>query len=175
MTNRVRPSGYIWTFVAMEYYALILNRIYLVFVCDRVISGACTGGPVASPIAPGPEWDNAYAYVREHLVRRYDGIDVSGPAFRRRHLFNFQLPRQDLRAVTLLRTPKWGMGAVPYSGRLILEWTSHRTRELILIGNQDGAGIRDRLLPFAAPARVVTPPAKTWVPAWAPDPWPEPI
>jgi hypothetical protein len=34
------PYGFTWSFVALEYYAGILNRVYLLLVGDRVLAGA---------------------------------------------------------------------------------------------------------------------------------------
>ena len=40
---------------------------------------------------------------------------------------------------------KWGMGSVPYSGRLLVSRNDRTRIELILLGTQDGPRLRDRL------------------------------
>lgn len=59
--------GAIWrhlSIVALEYYALILNRSYLVFVGDRTICGAYMGGPVMVQPFPREAWDPEYQGLR---------------------------------------------------------------------------------------------------------------
>jgi hypothetical protein len=46
------------------------------------------------------------------------------------------------------------MGNVPYSGRIILHYRVGGSRELILLGTQDGPAIRDRLRPQVLAARL---------------------
>jgi len=153
LTESAVPYGYTWTFVALEYYALILNRIYLVFVGDRMISGAYMGGPVAANPFPEAAWNPEY-WISERRLARYGGMNVSGPEFRSRHWMNFQLARADIARVRFDRTPKWGMGNVPHSGRLHVEWRDGTRREFILLGRQDGPSLRDRLLPLGASMSV---------------------
>ena len=45
----------------------------------------------------------------------------------------------------LSRKPKWGMGGVPYSGRVLLHLRNGRTRDLVLPGEQDARAIVERL------------------------------
>jgi len=141
--------GFLWSFVALEYYAAILNRVYLVLVADRMICGAYMGGPVAAlPLPPAAQYPGYW--VSDRRWRRYAGLDVRDPTFLRRHWMNFQHDRADLREVTFDTRPKWGMGSVPYSGRIHAHWASGHRHEFILLGQQDGPAIRDRLLPHQA-------------------------
>ena len=147
------PYGFTWSFVALEYYALILNRVFLMLVGDRVLAGAYMRGPVAAVPFPATAWEPGY-WLSERQLRRYGGIDVSGAEFPTRHWFNFQCLRSDIIDVRVNPRPKWGMGTVPYSGRLHVTLQSGRQRELIPLGRQDGPGIRDRLLPSASRTNV---------------------
>jgi len=54
------------------------------------------------------------------------------------------------------------MGAVPYSGRIILYFSKGGSREFILLGKQDGPAIRDRLRPLVVGARL------PWWHRWVP-------
>jgi hypothetical protein len=145
--------GYGWSFVALEYWALVLNRIYLVYVGDRMLSGACMGGPVMALPYPRAAWEQEW-WLSDRQLRRYAGVDVQGPEFRGRHWANFQLPRAEIADVWFDASPKWGMGTVPYSGRIHVAWRDGHRRELILLGRQDGPAIRDRLLPAHARTSV---------------------
>ena len=165
------PSGYQWSFVALEYYALILNRTYKLFVTDNLIAGAIVGGWLPSPPMPSDAWHDPEFYPRERILRRYDGIDVSSSAFGRVNHWNFQHSRGAIADVEFTTRPKWGMGAVPYSGRIILYFRQGGSQELILLGHQDGPSIRDRLRPLVLGARL--PWWHRWRAARTPTPEPE--
>ena len=153
MPPELGPTGYQWTFVALEYYALILNRTYKVFVTDDHLCGAIVRGPLPSPVGSLDAWYDPDFYPRERLLRRYAGLDVHSRDFARVNYWNFQWPRSMLADVKLNMRPKWGMGRVPYSGRLILHLRRGGSQELILLGVQDGPTIRDRLRPLHVGAR----------------------
>ena len=161
------PSGYQWSFVALEYYALILNRTYKVFVTEDLLSGAIVRGWLASPLMLSDAWYDPNFYPRERLLRRYRGIRVDDTRFARVNYWNFQLPRAEIADVDYTTVPKWGMGNVPYSGRLILYFRRGGNRELILLGHQDGPAIRDRLRPVLVGARL--PWWRRWMPSHGPD------
>jgi len=163
--------GYTWAFVALQYYALIWNRITLVLVGPSIVSAAYMGGPVAAMPYPATAWDPGYWLADKHL-RRYAGINVGGPEFLAKSIFNRQWPRSDVRDVRLDMTPKWGMGGVPYSGRIHVGWANQRTTEFILLGRQDGRAIRDRLMPVHQAVVASDPvPAPVFDPFGA---WPKP-
>jgi hypothetical protein len=140
------PHGYQWAFVALEYYALILNRVYLVLVGSRTLAGAYMRGPVMAVPFPPEAWQPGY-WLNEKRLARYSGTNIDGPDFRRRHWANFQHSRSRIVDVRYNTQPKWGMGSVPYSGRIHISWADGRRREFILLGRQNGIAIRDRLLP----------------------------
>ena len=143
------PTGYDWSFIALEYYALILNRTYKIFVTGDLVCGAIARGWLWSPPFVPDSWQNPEFYPRERILRRYEGIDVRSSRFKQMSSWNFQLSRAEIADVEFIDAPKWGMGNVPYSGRIILHQQSGRARELILLGVQDGPSIRDRLRLFA--------------------------
>jgi hypothetical protein len=57
---------------------------------------------------------------------------------------NFRLPLSQIESVTYTDEKKWGMGGVPYSGRIIV-LASGKSLEFILLGKEDGVAVRDRL------------------------------
>jgi len=134
-----------WCFVAMEYHAVILNRTFLITVAASQVCGARVRGLLASPTVPDPEWRDPGFYPVERLVKRYDGVDVDSEAYLRLDQANFQIPLTEVERVRFDPRPKWGMGAVPHSGKLYLELQSGVTREFVLLGAQNGAMICERL------------------------------
>jgi hypothetical protein len=132
-------------FVAMEYYALMLNRTYKVFVADRMLCGANVRGLVASPPSASSEMIGADYWAGTLAATLYETMDVTEPRFLRMGWANFQIPYRAIARVEVNTRPKWGMGNVPYSGRIILWLRSGRTRELILLGEQDAAAIKGML------------------------------
>jgi len=143
-----------WCFVAMEYHAVILNRTFLITVTASQVCGARVHGLLASPPVPDPEWRDPAFYPVERLVKRYDGVDVDPEAYVRLDRANFQISLAELERVRFDPRPKWGMGWVPHSGRLYLELGSGVTRELMLLGAQDGALICERLAQAIRRARA---------------------
>jgi hypothetical protein len=134
-----------WAFVAMQYYYGILKRTYLVFVTDRHIAGAKVKGGIASPRALDAKWKDPLFYVSPKLAEEYGGMDVASMEFLARCRANFRIDRSEIREVEFTDEPKWGMGAVPYSGRIFLRTRDGKSLELILLGDQDGPEICRRL------------------------------
>jgi len=146
----IEPArGYDWAFVGLTVHSLIMIRTFVIYVNDTIMAGGFVRGLLPSPTVPGPEWQDPWFYPRTHLLRKYGGLDVNGPEFRRAHRLNFQRRRVDLLAVTYDRRRRWDMMNVPHSGRLRLQWRDGKAEQIILLGAQDGAGLRDRL---SAPA-----------------------
>ncbi len=138
------PSATPW-FAAMEYYALILNRTYKVFVDKGVLCGAKVGGAVSNPRRPTPQMlDQAY-WVATRSALLYDHVDVTSAAFLKMNASNFQLRGDEIARIEYRPGRKWGMGNVPHSGRLLVHLKSGCRRELILLGEQDGDALQARL------------------------------
>src|SRR3546814_10181681 len=101
-----------WHFVAMEYYALILNRTYLVSVSPTCITGKVCRGLTAAESGAGltryitsqlAVHDNLYdpsSYVSDHHLARQDNAD-------------FTLRYADIISVSFNPKQKWGMGPYP--------------------------------------------------------------
>ncbi len=134
-----------WTFVAMRYYFGILNRTYLVFVTDNLVCGAKVKGAIAAPKAPDARWRNPLFYVSPDLASRYASMNAGSEEFLTYSRANFRIEKSGIRNVEFSPKPKWGMATVPYSGRIFLRMKSGKSIELILLGDQDGNRIRERL------------------------------
>lgn len=142
------PDKESWSFVALQYYWLILNRRYLVAVGKDRIVGLRVGGVVVSPnrYTPGVNSSNPLDYIDPKLSDRYDHIDPFSDAALKTDAANFSIDRSSVKAATYL-PKKWGMGSVPYSGRIILDLAHRSPIELILLGEQDSLGICNKLAP----------------------------
>jgi hypothetical protein len=138
------PGSVPW-FAAMEYYRLILNRTYKVFVGERMLCGAKVGGAVAAPRQPTPDMFDQAHWVETRTARLYDRVDVASSDFMKINGANFRLRWDEIVRLDYQPGRKWGMGTVPHSGRLLARLKSGKTRELILLGNQDGAALKARL------------------------------
>jgi hypothetical protein len=128
-------------FVAMEYYALILNRSFLVFITDEGLRVWKFRGSVSS-LEP---------LFYEPVEALFDDPEMMpGSAefekvMHRRH--SFRVPYSEIRSVTFEDRQKWGMDGIPHVGMLRLEFRTHRrTREFILLGNAHGQLIRDTII-----------------------------
>jgi hypothetical protein len=134
-----------WTFVSMQYYFGILNRTYLIFVTDSLICGAKVKGAISAPRAPDARWKDPLFYVSPDLARKYASMDVGSDDFLKCCRANFRIAKSEIRDVEFSQKPKWGMATVPYSGRIFLRMKSGKSVELILLGDQDGNRIRERM------------------------------
>lgn len=131
-------------FAAMEYYALILNRTYKVFVTDQMLVGVVVRGIVISPPVVALSMSNQEFWVRTQAAERYGGIDLTSAKLHQMHSANFQVRWNDIAQTEYRPGRKWGMGNVPHSGRLILQLRDGRQRELILLGRQNGNTLKDK-------------------------------
>ena len=125
-----------WSFVAMQYYWVMLNRTFEVFVTDTKICAARVGGLIASPTFVDEKYKEPRFYVRPRLRARYDGVDPDSSEFLAIDSANFQISRAEIGDIELHKT-KWGMGAVPYSGRIVMSLRDGGKKELVLVGTQD--------------------------------------
>jgi hypothetical protein len=127
-------------FVAMEYYALVLNRTFVVFVAPDGLYGWKAAGPVAAGAAL---YFMPYAKMLDdpNLMSDIEGI---------RKLANqkggFFIARPEIRSVDNIRQQKWGMGGIPHTGRLLVRLVSGGKREFILLGKVDSERIRQSIL-----------------------------
>ncbi len=143
-----------WSFAAMEYHAVILNRTFLVTVTATQMCGARVRGLLASPAESGPEWDAVTLDSVERLLNRDDSVDIASEAYYRLDGMDFEIALTELKRVRFDPSPKRGMGAVRHSGKLYLELESGVTREFVLLGTQNGTMICERLTELIRRARA---------------------
>ena len=141
------PDSAPW-FAAMEYYALILNRTFKVFVTDQMLCGAKVRGVVANPAFVSPQMLSPGYWTQTLAAQNYESLDVASEIFLRMNSANFQIRWGQISEIEYRAGKKWGMGNVPHSGRLILYMRTGKLRELILLGDQNGNALRARLNQF---------------------------
>ena len=125
-------------FVAMEYFALILNRSFLVFITNEGLRCWKFHGLVSS-LEP---------LFYEPVEALLDAPDMppGSKAFEElmRGRNTFCLPYGSISSVAFVNRQKWGMGSVPHSGILLIRFSGNRTqREFILLGSAHGQLITD--------------------------------
>ena len=131
-----------WSFIAMEYYALILNRTYLVSVTgEKLVGVVCRGltsdpGPglfnlLVTPMVVSGDLNDPRSYVND---RRLRGSNRA----------NFTIDLNDVKSVRYDQRKKWGMGQYPHDGKVYVE-TAAGEREFIILGAQSGKEIAAKL------------------------------
>lgn len=132
-------------FAAMEYYAIILNKTYKVFVSDAMLCGAKVRGLVSNPASLSPQMANQAFWVQTRSAQIYEHIAVTSEDFVKVNSANFQIRWREIASIEYRAGRKWGMGNVPHSGRLVIRLRSGKSRELILLGEQNGEALKARL------------------------------
>jgi hypothetical protein len=130
------------TFIAMQYFAGILNRTVKVYVLKDLLSVGKVGGLIADPIVATEEWYNPKSYVDPKLEYRYKNIDPSSEIFLSIADSNYQIKLSSIVKIEFDPTDKWGMGAVPHTGKIYVNTLDGNKYEFILLGIQDGVHIK---------------------------------
>jgi hypothetical protein len=127
-------------FLVMEYYWLILNRSFVVFTYPQGLYGWKFAGPVSTrtPLffVPFEEFAND-----PELVPGSEDFEMM-----MKESSSFFIARNEITTVDYVPTPKWGMGNVPHSGKLYVRMKSGNSRELVLLGSQNGEAVRAAVL-----------------------------
>jgi hypothetical protein len=120
-------------FIAMQYYALILNRTLLLYARPDGLYGTVIAALRSTPgyMAPASTINPARA-VRQAVLRKAQTDPSARIAIR--------VSRDDIAGVSTNLRTKWGMGSVPYSGRILVQTKGGQTFEFILLGLQDVEG-----------------------------------
>jgi hypothetical protein len=146
-------------FPAMQYYALMLNRTYKVFIADGMLCGAVVRGLVASPPETTTEMNEAEYWVNTLAATLYERLDVTSKTFLTMSMTNFQIAGADISRVDYDPSPKWGMGNVSHSGKIKVRLKNGKTRELVLLGQQNGDELRAKICEAVGVAQKTSPSA----------------
>jgi hypothetical protein len=128
-------------FVAIEYYWLIWNRTFVVFITPDGLYGWKASGAVT----------NAKRDYYEPLVELASEPELAQDlgAIRKLSKLNggFLIARSDIASVESSYKLKWGMGGIPHSGRITVTTNTGHSREFIVLGNSfDPDSLRDGIL-----------------------------
>ncbi len=142
-------------FTAMEYVGGIGNRILKVWVTDSLIFAAKVKGMTSETtfsqidntelVIPRYKRDDPNSYINEKRILSYHDIDFSKltpKVFLEIDSKNFVIRKIDIKEAYHNPKKKWGMGRYPHNGRIVIvsipsEFNRKKTREFILVGNQD--------------------------------------
>ena len=117
-------------FVAMEYYALILNRSFIILIAEDGLYGWKFHGIVSS-------FDPEFYFEAEALLED-PTLRPGARTFASRR--SFFIAYNQIQSVDFIPGPKWGMGWIPHSGRLTVR-VNRRQREFIILGAASGSVI----------------------------------
>jgi hypothetical protein len=99
-----------------------------------------------SPLIPIARTTNdASILVDEHRLATARAKAPGSADYIGLHPFNFAISKSAITRVHFNPRQKWGTGPVPHSGRLMIDIRDARRRELILLGQQNGLDLLDRL------------------------------
>ena len=101
------PHGFTWGFVALEYYALIANRVLAVLATPHDLVVVRAGGSVMAPHHLTEAWYNPYAYLEERVLSRYAPMGVGSDELLKVDRANRRIPWKTITAVTFAATRKW--------------------------------------------------------------------
>ncbi len=124
-------------FAAMEYYALIMNRSFLVFLRDEGLYGIKFRGLVSSN--EGRYFDSVLNLLDDPWF--FPGTPAFTKAMKDSRA-NFFISMSDILEIEFDGSAKWGMGQIPHAGKLRLRLSKGTTREFVLLGDAYGDGIR---------------------------------
>jgi hypothetical protein len=127
-------------FVAMEYFWLILNRTYVVFIAPEGLYGWKVRGPVTN--ADRTFYEPYQEMLKDdEFMRDWQAIEKLS-----RLRGGFFIERMAIVSVEYNERQKWGMGGIPHSGRINVKLSDGKTREFILLGFAIGDELVNRMV-----------------------------
>lgn len=145
-------------FVAMEYYAAIMNRTFLVLVGEDSIVGIIVRGVTASndrgdpltrliagKMSPDGDLANPMTYVDEKYRKKYNDVDLISGDLSKVNKANFRVALSEITGVSYDPSKKWGMGPYPHDGKVYIR-VGRSERELIILGDQSGEKISESIV-----------------------------
>jgi hypothetical protein len=122
-------------FVAMEYFALILNRSYLVFITPEGLHGWKFTGPVSTA---SPRFYEPFEALLDLPELAPGSAEFNSLMSKRGSFF---IPQSQISSVEFVGESKWGMGPIQHSGKLYIKLLNGKKREFVLLGNAYGDGL----------------------------------
>ena len=140
-------------FVALEYYALMLNRTLMVLLTPTHVVGVKVKGMLSVESGADPttrtvtramavqDVEEPYAYVKDKYLKKVADMELIGEEILRASSGNFRIAYGDIMSVKHDPRKKWGMGYYPHDGKVYITTKTGLKKELILIGLQNGAAV----------------------------------
>jgi len=137
-SDRSKPP--VWGFVAMEYYWLVMNRTYVIFIAPEGLYGWLAQGPVAASnrtyFEPYQRMLQDERFMRNHTaIQKLSGLPGG-----------FFIGRSEIASIADDDLKKWGMGELPHTGNIRVRLISGMTREFIVLGNVNTGRIRHKII-----------------------------
>jgi len=156
-------------FIAMEYYALILNRTFLILITDEYLIGLKVNGIVSvetnygnpitkkitNSLAITDDLENPYSYAKDKYLNRLVEKDIFSNEILKDSSCNFRIKMKEIKRVFYAKTKKWGMGPYPHNGKVYIQLK--KKREFMILGNQSGEKIEKWINNYAQSSRRLRP------------------
>lgn len=127
-------------FVAMEYYWLIVNRTFVVFIAPEGLHGWKARGAVTNV-------DRTFYEPYQEMLKDDEFMrDRQAIEKLSRLRGGFFIERSAILSVDYDERRKWGMGGIPHSGRINVKLADGKTREFILLGFAIGDELKNKIV-----------------------------
>lgn len=125
----------------MEYYALFFNRTFVVFITPDGLYGWKAAGIVAAGTAR--DFYQSYANTLNDRKLMNDVSAIRDLAHRKGGFF---IARPEIASVEVIPKQKEGMAGIYHTGRILVNLTTGKRREFILLGQNIDAERIKRLI-----------------------------
>ncbi|HEX8713227.1 MAG TPA: hypothetical protein VF730_15205 [Terracidiphilus sp.] len=127
-------------FVAVEYYWLVMNRTYLVFIAPEGLYGWLAQGPFA---VSSRSYFEPYRRMLADEEFMRDRIAIKKLSELRGGFF---LDRSEIASIASDARYEWGLAGIPHTGRIHLRLISGERREFIILGAAQPDRVRDKIV-----------------------------
>lgn len=146
-------------FIAMQYFAFILNRTYLVLLTSNRIIGLKVNGlvsiesggniitkEVSNTLAIKGDLQNPNSYINSKYFNNLQELELDDENILMQNKSNFVIYRAEINNAYYDPKKKWGMGYYPHNGKVYIVTSDRKKKEFIILGNQDGHKIANLIL-----------------------------
>ncbi len=137
-------------FIAMEYYYLIANRIYLILILEDQLIGIKANGLISAPNEfsflfneVSEDLSNPNSYLNPKYIDKVKNLNLVDGSILKNNKENFIIQKSDIKSAIYNPYKKFGMGPYPHDGRVTIKTISNEKREFIILGNQSGKKIAE--------------------------------
>jgi hypothetical protein len=158
MTLKNYFEGHGKYFIAMEYYALILNRTFMILLDKNYLIGIKVHGIVASKgeydwltginysamitkpldmVVEGP-LETPHTFINHKFIDKIMTVDILSDGLLAANKSNFRIAKKDIKDIYHNPKKKWGMGEYIHDGKIYIKTIDEKKREFIILGHQSG-------------------------------------